>query len=326
MRCPKCGAFMEDGKDICLMCGTNVKTFGGPNMMSSNQPNSFNNFANNFNNANNNTNAFSANGFNNMNQGYNNFNNGNFNNVNYNQNFGSGMDSFGQGQGPSFPNQKNNFNNANDYRNVSYDNIKSEDKDIFDFFSENKKVLKFLGVLLLILGLSFAAYKYYEHRTKPAKIEPVMQNLYYEIDSSFQAVSENNNGAVIYSKSGDKGSACSISISTGSSTEGDHVKEYFSSLKKNLEPELDNNLNVVNELDIYTPQDSSFTLNNTTWYYLNIFYKKDKKSEPTTLRYKYMTSLYKGFYYDIALINNSNDAQCNASLDNFAKSLMFIDV
>jgi len=27
MRCPKCGAFMEEGKDVCLMCGVNVKTY-----------------------------------------------------------------------------------------------------------------------------------------------------------------------------------------------------------------------------------------------------------------------------------------------------------
>ena len=27
MRCPKCGAFLEEGKDICMMCGTNAKTY-----------------------------------------------------------------------------------------------------------------------------------------------------------------------------------------------------------------------------------------------------------------------------------------------------------
>lgn len=353
---------MDDDKDVCLMCGTNVKEYSQANNFNSNQPNTFNNFANNFNGATNNTNAFNANSFNNANQGFNqnynnqgfgnqgfnnNFSNGmnnypnNFNNnqgfnnnygnmSNYNGNqgnkaFGSGLDSFGNNnQMANFGSKK--ANKSNDYRNVSYnENIKSEDKDIFDFFSENKKIIKILGFLLLALIIAFAAYKYYEYRTKPATMEPVFQNLYYEVDESFSSVSEGNNNSVIYNKSGSKGSDCSISIASGASTEGDHVKDYFNALKKNLEPQLDNNVNVINELDIYIPQDSSMVLNSHTWYYLNIFYKKDKDSEPTTLRYKYLTALYNGFYYDIALINNSNDAHCNASLDNFAKSLAFVE-
>jgi hypothetical protein len=67
------------------------------------------------------------------------------------------------------------------------------------------------------------------------------------------------------------------------------------------------------------------TLNESSWHYLNVFYKKDVTSAPTQLRYKFLTSLYKGYYYDIVLVNNSNDASCNASLDNFARTLKFID-
>ena len=33
MRCPKCGAFMDEGRDVCFMCGTNVKN---PNMSMNN--------------------------------------------------------------------------------------------------------------------------------------------------------------------------------------------------------------------------------------------------------------------------------------------------
>ena len=35
--------------------------------------------------------------------------------------------------------------------------------------------------------------------------------------------------------------------------------------------------------------------------------------------------MYKGYFYDIELVNNSNDTVCGASLDNFSKSLKFID-
>ena len=68
------------------------------------------------------------------------------------------------------------------------------------------------------------------------------------------------------------------------------------------------------------------TINKTTWYYLNLFYKVNTSdASATSLKYKYLTSMYKGYFYDIELVNNSNDTVCGASLDNFSKSLKFID-
>ena len=32
MRCPKCGAFMEDNRQVCFMCGANVNDFNDQNM------------------------------------------------------------------------------------------------------------------------------------------------------------------------------------------------------------------------------------------------------------------------------------------------------
>lgn len=287
MRCPKCGAFMEDGKDICIMCGVNVKTY---------VPNNQNNV------------------------GYNTSNNGMF---------GSGMGDFSNNYNPNmnsnYMQKKEAYNNRkNDYRDVTLQPVKNGEKDIFDFFSENKRIIT-LFLSLLIIGLvTFIGFKYFQSKSKLVPIEPLIMNLYYEVDDTFKAVS-GNYGAQVYSKSGEKGNDCSISISYGTSTTGDHVKEYFKEIKTKLEPEKDNNGNVVDQLDVYTSQDSKIDLNGSSWYYLNIFYKKDSKSDATHLRYKYLTSMYNGYFYDIELVNNSNDALCNASLDNFAKSLKFIE-
>jgi len=277
MRCPKCGAFLEEGKEICFMCGVNVKTYVPDKAMP----------------------------------------------ANFNQDtaFGSGNDF----RNPNERMLNNQIPPKNDYRNVSYAPLNKEDKDIFDKYQENKKVIRVVFVLVLCVILGFAGYQYYKYKTKEPEILPIFQNLYFEVDKSLEAVNGNGNGKLTYIKSGDKGNACSISITFGASTSEDHVYEYFKTQKDRLEPEKDKEGNIVNVLDIYVPDEGNYVSNDSTWYFLNIFYKNSIEGNPTLLRYKYLTSIYKGYYYDIELVNNSNDSTCNASLDNFAKSLKFID-
>lgn len=296
MRCPKCGAFMEEGKDVCFMCGVNTKTYVPENNTNYNRPTDS---------------AFGS--------GANFNNNGGFSNGNFNNNGGF--------SNPAYNQMKDNYlNNKNDYRNVELKPVKNGERDMFDFFSENKKIIRIVILVGIVIILSLIGNAYYKHRTKVLEDVPVFKNLYFEIDESLQQVGSNSNSGVAFNKSGNKGTDCSITVTIGSSTSGDHVKDWFSSQKATLQPEMDANGNVVNELEIYTAQESSLTLNDANWHYLNVFYKKDKTSEPTQLRYKFLTSMYKGYYYDIVLVNNSNDTACTASLDNFSRSLKFLDV
>lgn len=284
MRCPNCGAFLEQGKVICNMCGTNSTTFVPQN-------NNNNNFGSN-------DGMFSTG----MNTG-----NGNYNDYN-----------------PALNNFKN-TSTKKEYHNVELVPVKNGEKDIFDFFAENKKMLGFIGIVLLFGLIAFIGWKYYENKMEPPVEEPILLNLYFEVDDSFQKL-EGNNNALIYSRTGSKGSECSITISYGSNTSSDHVKEYFASVHKKLEPAKDTNGNIVNQLDVYVPTESQMELNSATWYYLNLFYKTNTTDASAThLRYKYLTAIYKGHFYDIELANNSNDNVCGASLDNFSKSLKFID-
>ncbi|MGN1372023.1 MAG: hypothetical protein ACI4XM_07120 [Candidatus Coprovivens sp.] len=291
MRCPKCGAFMEEGKDVCFMCGINVKTYVPDNN------------TNNFNRSN--DTAFGS--------------GASFNN---NSDFGSGSGF----SNPSYNQMKDNYlNNKNNYRNVELKPVKNGEKDMFDFFSENKSIVRIISVIGVAILLVVIGVFYYKSKTKEVPLTPVFNNLYFEVDDTLQQVGNSSNNGVVFNKSGNKGTDCSITIAIGTSTSGDHVKDWFTTQKAALEPEKDSSGNVVDELKIYTAQESSLTLNDASWHYMNIFYKKDKTSEPTQLRYKFMTSMYKGYYYDIILVNNSNDTACNASLDNFARSLKFVD-
>lgn len=281
MRCPKCGAFLEQGKVICNMCGTNSTTYVPEQAAPSG------------------------------NDGM----------------FSTGMNTGGAdfSSAPPAANKYGNISTKKDYHNVELVPVKNGEKDIFDFFSENKKLLSFVGILLLFGLIALIGWKYYEYKNKPPVIEPVLRNLYYEVDDSFETI-EDSDSKKFYSRSGSKGNDCSIIITYGSSTSGDHVQEYFSSIHKSKEPEKDTEGNVVDQLQVYTPSESSMTINKTTWYYLNLFYKVNTSdASATSLKYKYLTSMYKGYFYDIELVNNSNDTVCGASLDNFSKSLKFID-
>ncbi len=286
MRCPKCGAFLEQGKDVCNMCGTNAKTYVAAGS----------------------------------------FSNGNSNDGMFGSGRGNGdFSSYNPANNPNYNRMKEDYNNnRNDYKNVELRPVKNGERDIFDFFSENKKIVTVVLFAVILAIIGFAGFKYYQHRNKAIELEPVLQTLYYEVDESFQEITGNNSGKV-YIRSGSKGNDCSISVSFGASTSDNHVKEFFTLKKSTLEPEKDASGNVVNELSIYTPVENDTLINKTTWHYLNIFYRKDLNSEPTVLRYRYMSALDKGYFYDIELINNSNDLSCSSALDNFAKSLQFVE-
>ena len=275
MRCPKCGAFLEEGKTSCYMCGVDF------NKMNSSSNNS--EFGG----------ASSTNGFNpNLNSDY--------------------------------LKKKEEYNNRfNDYKNVKFDASVNQDKDIFDIFAQYGKIIKIGLVVFSLIIISIVLYKYSQNKSEFKPVEPVIGSLYYKVNDDFIAVSNQNN-VFVYNRTGEKGSDCSITIQYSAGTSEDHVKELFSAVKKNHAPVRDKNNNIAVELNDYSSQESSLSINNSTWYYINLFYRKDLNSEFTQLRYKYLTAVYQGYYYDVALVNNGNDLTCSSSLDNFAKSLTFV--
>lgn len=271
MKCPKCGSIVEDGKEICFLCGANVNTFGkggSAPMFSEYNPA--------------------------MNEDYN--------------------------------RRKEEYNNRFNYRNVDINKgLKEEDKDIFDFYAENKTKIKVISLLVIGLVAVFALYKYLSYKTEVKPHEAVLRNLYYDVDDSFENVTSGQN-EMVYVKSGAKGTDCSIMVSVGTSTSGDHVEDLYSTIKQNsASTYLDNDGSVTDQTLVPLYQDSQIKINGNTWYYLNAFYRATANSEYTLLKYRYLSSMFQGYYYDITLINNSNDATCTASLDRLARTLEFVE-
>lgn len=288
MRCPKCGSFLEEGKDICFMCGTNIKTYDPSmdnQMSNSNQFNSDPNFS----------------------TGFNNVGNSNFNNNNVQTATGLPQSYYDRAKNNQTQNSK-----------------KKKDTDIIDFYQSHKSIVLLIILIIVLAIICLIGYNYYKKKNVEPTKEAIIGELYYIIDDGFEDVSTNS--AKIYTLSGAKGSDCSINISYASTTSEDYVTEYFGTIETNLTPELDESGNVVDEMDVYKSQQSSSEINGQTWYYLNIFYRKDKTSEEyNSLKYRYLAIVHKGYSYSIVLTNNSSSSACNTALDSFASSLEFVE-
>jgi hypothetical protein len=276
MRCPKCGAFMDEGRDVCFMCGTNVKSYT-PGM-----------------------------------QGMNN----NANYYNQNTNMQGGFQ--GNNQAGAFP-------GLNDYDNI-YNNVKNNDKDVFDFFSDHKELIKFLTFLFIVAVVGITGLIYYKVKTKTVAEVPVLNQLYYEISDEFKLTKDGE-----YSLSGETGSSCNITVGSEGNSASDYVDALFENIKHALEPNRDPyKLTILNKLDIYTTQTGTIELgpenNKTKWFYMNVFYPKTVGGDPILLKRRYLTTVYKGYSYSIELRNNDNDPKCSGGLDNFVNSLKFLDV
>ena len=154
MRCPKCGAFLEEGKKNCFMCGASWSDASKKEE---------------------------------------------YNNASYKANE---QNNFYQEQ---YLRQKEEYKERmTDYRNVPIEAQKG-DRDIVDFYMAHKKIINFLLIVLLLVGVGVAVFKIYEKKNTVPPKEPLLGELYFEVDKEYIAI-EQTNTSITYSKSGDKGS------------------------------------------------------------------------------------------------------------------------
>ena len=217
------------------------------------------------------------------------------------------------------PQKPNAFAGLNDYDKI-YNNVKKGDKDVFDFFADHKMLISFLSFLFTVAIIAGAGLIYYKVRTKEVKLTPVVGQLYYSVSDVLQKVGDNE-----YTKSGNKGSDCGIVLAAGTDISNNHVDALFDGIKNSLSPERDNKLAILNDLDIFTTQEGSVTINGNSWHYMNVFYPEKSRGNPTILKHRILTIVKNGYSYDIQLTNNANDSTCSAALDDFARSLQFLE-
>ncbi len=261
MRCPKCGAFMEDTRDVCFMCGTNVKTYN-PAMQ-----------------------------------------NGGF----YNQQQGN----------------SNGFPTNGDYSQI-YNNVKNGDSDVFDFFTDHKGLVSFIGFVLVIVVLFVSGFIYYKVRTKEVVLKPEFGQLYYKANSDIYTSTETPGFFTYGAVGSQKGSSCSIKVDAAENTSANFVYKLYQQLELNLEPERDSKNNVLDPLKIYTLVEGEQVINDTAWSYFNVYYPAKAYESATLLKQRILAVVYNGYAYTVVLENTNNDTKCASALEAFERSLKFI--
>ena len=327
MRCLKCGAFVEDGRKICFMCGASIDSNQQPNF------DNLNNSANAGNDIiqstlNESLNSSIGNSMDNSNVG----GFGPMDPGNQGQMAGGfGAGAFGGGAGFSngasqIPSPMNTVVQEQKGNKKKNKELKPhEEQDIFDFYEKHKtgiRILLFFGIVGL---LSFIGYKVYQKALEPDEKIAKIHELYFEISDDF-VQNSNSREKLSYAKSGSMGTECHVEITLGTDSGEDHASTFQGNVVTKLTPERDDEGKPKDPLKEFTTQTNSLTINAHQWHYMNIFYRKNTSSEYTVLKYQLMTAMKNGYFYDIILTNNSGTSSCSTSLDNFIKSLEFVDV
>jgi len=260
MRCPKCGAFLEENRTKCFMCGADIDPNNAP------------------------TNEWKE-------------------------------------ETNTLPFNKQSEEKS--YKDIDLNELKNNDKDIFDFFHDHKKAIIVLIILILLGVGAFVTYKIIKMKSTPEPDKPIIGSLFYEIGDEFTNVKKSQD-TMVYTKTGSTGSDCSITINTGASTDSNHVKQLFDKTFEKLQPKNEDEeaIDITQQIE---RDESDYSMNGNLWYVMNVLYWNYNANNFSTLKYQYLSSIYKGYYYDIELANYSNDPVCNASLDTFRKSLKFIE-
>lgn len=322
MRCPKCGAFVEDGRKICFMCGENI------------DPNQQNNF--NVNNP-----ADTGNDIiqSTLNESLNStitgasmaspsmggFNSPDMNGQNQNTGFGTGAFGGFSNGGNQLQSPMNTVAPPPPKKDKNYKPKPHEEQDIFDFYEKNKFLVKSFFFLLIIALAVFVGYKMYTKALEPEEKEAKIHELYFEISEDFIQTKDEKT-KLTFAKSGSKGTDCLVEIFLGTGSSENHPQEFQDQALAAITPERDEEGKPADPLKEFTTQTNSLTINNHQWHYMNVFYRKNTSStEYTVLKYQLMTAIKNGYFYDIALTNNSSTSSCSTSLDNFIKSLEFVE-
>ena len=134
--------------------------------------------------------------------------------------------------------------------------------------------------------------------------------LIYNISKDFNLKS---NGK--YNRYYTMGDDCAISINYGETANVDtYVDDYFAQIKS----EYDNK-------EGFTTQMQELRIKDNLWYELNVIEFQENPASSTgysTLtKYRFVSMVYKGTYYDIRYVNIQNDSTCSASYDSFINTL-----
>lgn len=197
------------------------------------------------------------------------------------------------------------------------DNLTNSNNDVSGYKDKVSKkfslnisfVVNTVCFILFLCGMGYIYFTY----IKPNHDRNVnFGGLNYSIDENFVLKTDDT-----YSKYYTKGDSCSIRISYGYTNDvSDYVDKYFEQIKNDFTEEKG-----------YTSITEDMTINDNMWHSLSIM-ELEKNAAGTggyspNVKFKYVSIVYKGSFYNIIYSNTRNDNECSSGFDQLIETLAF---
>lgn len=163
--------------------------------------------------------------------------------------------------------------------------------------------------ILFLCGMGYIYFTY----IKPEKDKNVnFGGLNYSINENFILKTDDN-----YSKYYTMGDSCSIRISYGYTNDvSNYVEEYFEQIKNDFTEEKG-----------YTSVTEDMKINDNMWHSLSIMDLEQNAAGTggysPSIKFKYVSIVYKGSFYNIIYSNTRNDNDCSSGFDQLIQTLAF---
>lgn len=205
--------------------------------------------------------------------------------------------------------EKPQINWGNNLSGSNSDTSSYKDKVSKKFNLNISFIVNTLCFLLFLVGMGYL----YFHYIKPEDDKIInLGGLNYSIDKEFLLKSDDT-----YSKYYTHGENCAVKVTYAPTNDVDgFVDSYFETVKESYANN-ENYSNVVEDIKI----------NDNLWHALSIIEFQDNAAATggysKVTKYKYVSMVYKGNFYNIVYANTDNESTCSAMYDKFINTLAF---
>ena len=186
----------------------------------------------------------------------------------------------------------------------SFDNGDTDYKINFNMIFNALSFVVFLGLLI------FGYFRFV--KPKNDEREVLIGKLSYVMDKNMPMKQDEK-----YSKYYSRGEACAIKVSYGETTDVDgFIDNYFDQIREQYAAD-----------ENHFTKSEEYKINDNSWSGLSVLEMVENPAAAgdfsTITKYKYISIVRDGNYYNIVFANTSNDGECSAIYENFIKTLDF---
>ena len=199
-------------------------------------------------------------------------------------------------------------------------NLEKNSDNTFNFFKKNSTSKSFnvnasfiFNTICFVLFSCALIFLFFKFRSDPEKSGYVLLGgLNYKIDTKFMLKTDDK-----FSKYYTYGDNCAVRVSYGQTTNLDgFVDSYFDDVKNSYTAD-----------DGYITQLNEIKINDNTWNEIIVAELKDNPASTggygMIAKYRFVTMVYNGSFYEIRYVNLDNNSDCSAMYDSLVNSLAF---